>query len=190
MKKNNMVKKFKEYIEEGFMTKSLNRDKSGEKRLEDYDIYPKEDKYIKLFLKKNNLSNFDELRHKDNAIKDLEKYGYWNSLYFDIVMISIGILIEKYPNIDFSGKFFYSGNCGYILNNNQHILYLKCPKDYFDEYKIYWGSNGKINFKYNFSDDALNLEIKKENSVSIIDFIVESFDDINDKIISYYGKEI
>ena len=60
-----MVLKFNEYIKEGFLSKTINRFKSGEDRIEDkgYEVKSKEElrEIIEERLKKNPNENFNDL---------------------------------------------------------------------------------------------------------------------------------
>ena len=74
-----MVKKFNEFIEEGFMTRTLDRDKSGEKRLENKTLLDEMCKFIGECMSKkmkieysSNLctyeKNEDDFRHEESYI--------------------------------------------------------------------------------------------------------------------------
>ena len=102
-----MVKKFNEFIEEGFMTRTLDRDKSGSKRLEDKTLLDEMCKFIgECMAKKMKISYSPELctfeRDEDSYNDDQESYfircnfGEIASEYSDVV---INFAPEKYYSI-------------------------------------------------------------------------------------------
>ena len=135
-----MVKKFSEFIEEGFMTRSLDRSKSGEKRLEDKQE-PVE--YICDFLNRL-LSRFFEKSKSVCEWKEISTYNKESVRY--LITIHFSKFDSKYPDFQFQvynklkdnniPDLFREFNNGFIHGraevDTDHIT----PKHVIKKYKI------------------------------------------------------
>lgn len=161
-----MVKKFNEFIKEGFLSKTLNRAKTGEQRKGDIEICPDEKKYIELFLKENGWKTIED-GDKSNAMTSLKSKGTWDDMDFKTIMIIIGKLIELYPHVDFSGYWFDNNVGGFTCDQGErNISFLICKPQLILFYK---------SEQYNIKSPSDEKDFNRSDREYLIDKMVEKF---------------
>ena len=187
-----MIKKFNEFIKEGFMTRTLNRKNDTDKRLEDVTFFDKNKKYIDLFLKKNGVESYKDLMEDSRTKTYLELSGGWFVEDFNLVMIIIGKLMEMYPQKKLTGKFACNPKThwsGYDFDVTNRLSLLKISgqisKGTIDQ--IGWSddSSSSRQFQHKLKNNPTYRKFTEDEYYEAFDFMIDNFSKICDRYIEF-----